>query len=169
MCQGRGVTTATETGIPFTARDVQIYVLASWGCIAVVAGLYWLAVFASAGMSPGWAGMYLFFFASTVTIALLVLWVSAPIAWLVGRAMRGVPRIAWQMVAFWAMGTVVATIALWLAAFLFVAARMPAIDLTTVAMGAVFGLCAAIGRLAAFRSRRRRDLVRAATQHAGAS
>lgn len=144
-----------KTSVPFEFRDVVRH---SWTVLAV-----FMVCVVGYALYLGVADLVLFgrsdglLYALTITgvvgfSALLLVWIGAPFAWLLGVALRRIASTTVHVLAFGALGV---------AAGAFVATGLVSGPVSQepwfviVIMALISGVCTALGRYVAFRSRRR--------------
>ncbi|MFL0564455.1 hypothetical protein ACH0CG_01755 [Microbacterium sp. 179-I 1D1 NHS] len=150
-----------EDPTPFTFGDLAVHTFATWGLFSLVA-LAHGAIHASAVSDSYGYGLPGFISSLAVLVSLVLVWVGAPVAWLVARAMRRVTSTWTHLAVFWAVGAVASLPALWLGSA-FTPYENTQQAITWILVGAVLcGTCASAGRAIAFGARTRRER-RAAT------
>ncbi|SDH54312.1 hypothetical protein SAMN04488590_3527 [Microbacterium sp. 77mftsu3.1] len=143
------MTTPRAPRAPFDAADNSVYIMWSWGFLAM--GIAVLSLWAA---SAGGLVVMVGFFAACITFVMF--WACFPISYLVAHSMRHVPWVVLHLAVFWVVGAASSAAVLWFGLLATAGSLQPTLDPVLLA-GAVCGLCTAAGRGAAFIARRRRE------------
>jgi len=129
---------------PFRARDIFWFVTLAWVALMGVV----LVVMNSPGtyIASGFEG---FLVTAIAVVSLLITWAAAPLAWLLGRALRRVEPIMMHLVVFGVAAFVVGAV---LGAVASSSARTSGEE-ASIVVGAVGAGCAVFGRAGAFIAR----------------
>lgn len=129
---------------PFRGGDLFWFVTLAWAALVCAV----LALMNSPGtyIAPGLEG---FLFTAIAVVSLLITWAAAPIAWLLGRALRRVRPIGLHVVVFGVVAFIIGAI---LGAVASSSARTSGEE-ASIVVGAVCAACAVVGRVGAFIAR----------------
>ncbi len=108
-------------------------------------------------------GLLVFVVLGAAALSFALVWLGAPIAWLVARWMRNVRGVVAHVMVFWLLGAVTSGIVLLLLSSVTGAAQGSDQAGAVLAAAAVCGVCTAAGRSSVFvaewrHARRRREL-----------
>lgn len=142
---------------PFDGRDNVVYTLATWASAAVFITAFWVVQTTAFGVSEGGEQLAVFIAIAMIAATFVLVWLGAPVSYLVGRRMRRVPGMLAHVATFWVLGAVASVGVLWLIFVALSPARSPFFEPVILLGAAVCGICTAIGRLVAFGSRRGHD------------
>lgn len=143
-----------DIATPFTARDVMSHTMTVWAAFVVPSAVYLVFAFWDGFGVSGAVGMFLFIVFAFAVITLVLALLGAPLAWLLGRALRRVTRSWVHLVAFGLLGAIAGAVVTATPIIYWVFPNADALFAAGVA--AVCGLCTAFGRWLAFHLRRRR-------------
>lgn len=153
--------TTSPAVTPFTLTDVAIHTLTLWATFVTLSLVYgcirYPGTFHATG--PDEYGLLAGVVLAYALVALALAWLGAPLAWLLGRALRSVRRHWVHVVAFGLLGFVAGAVIM-----LATATGAPTsepIRPRTLIFAAVCGGCTAFARWMAFRLRSRREAVSA--------
>ncbi|BDV31949.1 hypothetical protein [Microbacterium terricola] len=130
--------------MPFTFRDVARH---TWTILAAfMVFVVGYAVFSAFTMGGDMYGASIVCFAGFIT--LILVWLGAPFAWLLGRALRQVPFPAVHLSAFGLLGAGAG-------ALIASSGILQVTWQSTAVVAGISGVCTIIGRYVAYRSRKR--------------
>lgn len=141
----------------FEKRDLVRHTWTTWIVFSVGFVLWYGGGQLVSGRTGPGLDMLVIFSLIAVISALALVWIGAPLAWLVGRALRHVDSVAVHLLSFAALGAVGCFVLL--AIFLW---EQPEALFAIATLLSCLGCaaCAGIGRFVAFRLRRRDDARR---------
>ncbi len=135
----------------------------TWICFVLVTAV--VMFIGSTATVEGAGGLLVFVVLGAAAISFALVWLGAPIAWLIGRWMCNVPGVLPHVTVFWLLGAVTSGVALLLLSSVTGAAQGADQAGPVLAAAAVCGVCSAVGRGSVFvsewryaRRRRRREL-----------
>lgn len=138
--------------MPFTFRDVALHSFATFVVFLLVV-IVWAVVVALSGdagiLGGNWFTQALAYAAVVGVCAFVLVWVFAPLAWLLGRVMQRVSSPALHALAFGALGGAAGAV---VAAGILVNGPIAQESIVvSVLVAFICGLCTAVGRYLAYR------------------